>query len=653
VDSFVPLTSDSDQLQRLKRMVDDALKDPDQNRIQQQTDRDYYDGNQLSPEMRQVLRARKQPEIVRNHIKNAVNGVVGVVDSNRVDPRAYPREPQDEDAADVASDVLRYTADVNHFSSIKADCLENGLIEGCYAVIVEGGPDQDPSITQIRWEEFIYDPRSRRPDFKDAKYLGVAKWMYADEVARTYGIDDDRQLIDAASASDVAAGLGAADVTYEDRPVGVDTWVDEGLRRVLVCELYWVEKGQWSRAVFCAAGVLEPVAVSAYQDDRGNTKCPIIAQSAYVDRRNNRYGIVRDMRGPQDGVNMTASRALHAANSRQVQQKDLNAPAVDVQIVREEAAKPDGVLPMGWEAIPQRELAAANIQFMQELKDEIQRMSPNPALIGRGTADASGRAVQIRQQAGLVELARVLGRFNDWENRVYRGLWANVRQFWRAPKWVRTIGDEGAFNHVQVNEIVSPGVPAVGPTGQPITDPQTGQPQWAQPPQIKNHVAQMDVDIVIDTTPDTPNLQQEVWQELTRLIGTNPAYASQVPFSLAIEMSPLPRKRELLSKLETVQQQQAPAQAQAQQLQTAGATAKVNETNAKANLLNAQAGHAQATTRLDAIAAHTDLADHVAGIHAGVEDTAVQKAGVALEVKRLEQEARQHGPYSPANAPPA
>jgi hypothetical protein len=36
--------------------------------------------------------------------------------------------------------------------------------------------------TQIRWEEFYYDPFSRRADFKDARYMGVAKWKDADEI---------------------------------------------------------------------------------------------------------------------------------------------------------------------------------------------------------------------------------------------------------------------------------------------------------------------------------------------------------------------------------------------------------------------------------------------------------------------------------------
>jgi hypothetical protein len=32
----------------------------------------------------------------------------------------------------------------------------------------------------VRWEEFFHDPRSRRKDFKDARFLGIAKWMFRD-----------------------------------------------------------------------------------------------------------------------------------------------------------------------------------------------------------------------------------------------------------------------------------------------------------------------------------------------------------------------------------------------------------------------------------------------------------------------------------------
>lgn len=657
-DTLTASTPDqTDAFPRLKRMLDDAIANVRRNRDEQLIDRDYYDGRQLTQEMKNTLAARRQPQIVRNHIKNAVNGVLGVVDSNKVDPRAYPREPSDQDASDVVSDVLRYVADMNHFSSLKTDCLENGLIEGCYALIIECGPDQDPTYTQIRTEEFVYDPRSRYANFKDALYLGVAKWMYSDTVARSYPnanlTSDD--MLNVTASGEVSTGLFGGDTMLENRPdyTAIGGWVDKALKQILVVELYYQEGGQWMRAVFCAAGMLDPPAPSAYQDDKGRTRCPIIAQSGYVDRDNSRYGIVRDLRGPQDGINMGSSRILHAANSRQILQTE-DAPVVDIDTVRKEAARPDGVIAFGYEPAANSTMVGELTQFVTAMEDEVQRMSPNPAIVGRGTADASGRAVQIRQQAGLVELSRLLGRYNDWEHRVYVGSWNCVRQFWKAAKFVRTLGDEGAFNLVQVNVIEQPGVPQTDPqTGQPVTDPQTGQPVWAQPPVIKNELAKMNVDIVIDTVPDTPNLDQEVWQELTHLVGSNPTYANQLSLTDIIKLSPLAKKRELLQSLEQNQQAAQQAQQAKQQLEQQAAQADVADTQASAAHKGALATQVQVETQTDAMKAHAGIADMGHDQAMDAHDIAIDKASHALEVAKLLQSAHASGPFQTQNAPPA
>lgn len=592
-------------LPRLKRMFDDCRTTLQDSRIDSEVSRDYYDGpKQLSPEMRRILQTRKQPEIWINRIRSAVDGVVGVIDSNHVDPRAYPVEPGDQDASDVASDTLRFTSGQNHFNVIKADCLENGLIEGCYAAIIECAPDQDVTVTQVRWDEFFYDPRSRRADFLDARYLGIAKWMYADQLAELF--PDKATEFSAFAYSGDASSVGVGDITWEDKPENAFAWLDGGRRRVMVVEVYHLEGGKWLRSVFCAVGILEH-GISAYVDDKGRPVCPIIGGSCYVSRENHRYGIVRDMRPIQDEINMRRQKLLHELNVRQIQNVDPAAPPVDVNTVRLEAAKPDGVIPMGWQIIHRTDVIQGQIDLLNEAKAEIERMGPNPAILGRQGADASGRADQIRQAAGMTELQRVLGRFADWELRCYIAMWSRQRQFWSSPKWIRVTGDENAPKYIQINEVVAPGVPQVNPqTGQPVMG-QDGQPVMASPPQVKNHIAEMDVDIVVDTVPDTASLEQEVWQELIRLIGSNPSYAQQVPFELAIEMSPLPRKRQLLQKIEASKQENGQAQQQTTEMALRKVMAEIFRTESEGVKNFASARESQIDGISTAVTAHIDI----------------------------------------------
>src|SRR5258708_28410813 len=89
---------------------------------------DYYDSDQFTPQEKAALRERRQPPIIVNRIKPAINGMVGVIERSRSDPRAWPRNPQNTDAADTATDILRYIADFNRFKGIKRDCFIDMLV---------------------------------------------------------------------------------------------------------------------------------------------------------------------------------------------------------------------------------------------------------------------------------------------------------------------------------------------------------------------------------------------------------------------------------------------------------------------------------------------------------------------------------------------
>lgn len=619
-------------LKDLKKLFDDArylMKDA---REDGEKSRDYYDGIQLTAEEIAVYKARKQPPIVINRIQRAVDGIMGVVAGGKSSPRALMRNPPDPndagaqppqqqmgqprpgqqviggnggppmaplDAGDVASMTLRFIADTGHFEPLSMDVLENGLIEGCGAAIYEAeGKDVIP--TQIRWEEFFYDPYSRRADFKDARYMGIAKWMYSDALAASYPKTKDAMAD--FSANGVLAGV--PDITWEDRPNNGVPWVDGKKRRVMVVDMYHQNGGTWYREVFYCNEQLES-GVSLYKNDKDQPDNPIEAWSAYVNRQNWRYGVVKPMRDLNDEINMRRSKALHEINSRQLQYSSLDAPPADIDEARKEAARPDGVLPMGLQIIPRQDVVANNIELMTEAKAELDRMAPTPALLGRAGADQSGRAQQVRQQAGVTELDRVLGRYRDWKRRSYIQMWNRARQFYDGPKWVRVTGDGDAPQYIQINE--------PGPPVQQL-DPTTGQVvMTAGPP--KNHIAKMDVDIVLEDVPDTATLQQEQFNEFMAFAQANPG---AIPPELLIELSAIPEKQKFLKKLRDAQTALAPQKQAAEQLQMAEGQARVaelqgravkagasaDETHANIILKQAQAGLAEVQTVTAALDGH-------------------------------------------------
>lgn len=637
------MIDDGDALQRYKRMLDEARTALEQPRELSQRDRDYYDGKQLTPKQRNVLRRRKQPETIRNRIGPAIDGMLGILEQAKVDPRAYPRNPQDEDASDVATKCLQFVADKNRFHKLKLDCADNHLVEGACAAIIEADENGDVRIQQIRFEEFFYDPFSRQADYSDARYMGVGKWMYADVLASIY--PEDREAIMSIIHTNATAIGG--DMSWEDKPDTAMPWIDRKMRRLMVVEMYHRENDGWNRCVFCAAGVLEKAA-SPYLDDDGAPMNPIEASSCYVDRDLARYGLARRMISLQDELNARASRSLHLLNSRQLKASDPETPPdVSADTARTEAARADGVLPPGYDVVATSDMAQGNLAIMQEVSQSLDRLAPTPAVLGRTDgASQSGRSRLVLQQAGMTEIARPLGRLEDWENRVYRQAWLRCKQFWTDQKFIRVTDDEGAPEFLQINEPVylrtplvlpdgSPAIdpetgqpmtevamvpqPVMGPDGQPVVDPITGQTTLQPQPVVvgyDNRIADMDMDIVVDTVPDTANLAAEQFQTLSALAQ---AYGPEaVPFEDLVELSSLPDKRKWRERREARQAEQQNPQAQAMQQEALMLAARkeqaaIAKDESSARLNDAKANQAQAGIVKDA-AEVTQMGMNAAGL---------------------------------------
>jgi hypothetical protein len=248
----------SNELQRLKNYFSDAQTLTQEARQRAMVAIDYYDSDQFTREELNILALRGQPAITVNRIKPAINSIIGVTERGRSDPRAWPRNPHDAESADAATDILRYIADFNRFKRLKQDCFRDLLVPGSCAALIGVDADSQVTITQVRWEEFFHDPRSRRQDFKDARFLGVAKWMYSEDAQALY---PDMAADIAATLETVSGGGGlSTDQSFQDRPLqGALTaaWVDAKQRRLMVVEMYLKDQRSWRRCVFTGGAVLE------------------------------------------------------------------------------------------------------------------------------------------------------------------------------------------------------------------------------------------------------------------------------------------------------------------------------------------------------------------------------------------------------------
>ena len=546
-------------LSQLVSWFEEAEQSTQDSREKAERDRDYYDGKQWTEEEAAELRKRGQPVIALNVIRARVNYHLGVEKKQRRDPKAFGRGPQDQQAAEVATEALRYAIERTDYHTERSRVWENIKVEGIGALecsmVDRADGNKDVKWKQIPWDRFFYDPHAARGDFTDARYLGQVKWMDEEEVLTEY--PDGGVALDAALTSATDGGLGLGN-TYEDRPRW-QMWADPKRKRIRVVQVWYLERGEWMWAEFCKGGILA-AGPSPYQDDDGKSLCGIIAESCYIDRDNNRYGEVRDLVDPQDEVNKRRSKALHAVNTNLVITEAGAIPDGDIEKARREANRPDGLIVVQpgrrFEVDRNTDMAQGQAMLLTQAMAHIMSTGPNAALLGKGTEDQSGRAIQAQQQGGMIELGDGLDVLRRMDWRVYKFTWFALKQYWTAPMWIRVTEDPEAPMFIGLN--------------QPAMDPMTGQMS------MENQLAQADVDIIIEDAPDVPTLEGETFAAVMDVLGKGappPVMKVMIELHPGLKASVKKKLNKFIDEMVQAQAQQAQAQQQmeAQKLQMEGA----------------------------------------------------------------------------------
>lgn len=556
--------------------------------------RHMYHGAQWTPKQIEVLRRRHQPVITWNRINRKINGIIGLVERSRSDPKALPRNQHSEASADIATQVIRYVLDANDWKGVDPWCLLQSCIDGIAGVqlVLTQGDEGDPDIA-IPWvigDEFFYDPKSYRLDFSDARYMGISKWLDIGEAIELF--PDKEELL---------RGLieGDADLTTNaDREY---KWVISSTQRIRLIEHWYKHRGQWCWSFYVSTVLLDE-GVSPFYDEKGKTASSFKMFSVAVDHDGDRYGFVRNLKGPQDSLNQSKSKALHVANSRRLIGE--KGAVDDVEKARIEWARPDGYV----EVNPGKKLTpddraqefAAFTAMSEEAKSEIDGFANiNVAMLGgAGLANISGRAVELLRQPGMAELGPFVLAYRQWKLQIYRSIWSTAQRHWKTERWLRMVeNQQQKATFIQLNGL------SLDPYGRPA---------------LVNALGAMDVDIILEEGPDIATVGQEAFDMLK---GYPPG---TFPPQVLVELAPWPREvknRILQMMAPKPPPPPSPAQMIAAKVQLEGATAKNAKTAADARKSDAQAqktmveaGQVAGETQQDAIAFQTQIWKEALGL---------------------------------------
>lgn len=589
--------TDYDSTETVKGQVEQFLNDTMDARSLQERDRDYYDHKQWTAQQEAKLRSRNQAPIVVNRIKPKVEGLIGLYNLRTVDPKAYARTKKHEKASHAITDALRFVADNNDFNSVKQDVAEEFWVEGYSGAVVDvkqkKSGDIEIRVEHVPWDRIYFDPHSRRRDFSDARFKGFMLWMDGDQIKEFF---PDVELGDLCGEY--------RDETFEDRP----KWYDKKRDRYRLAYHFWIKEGVWWYCIFSGDAFLVEPKESPFLDDEGEPACIIELVCANIDRDNQRYGEVRGYISMQDEINHRRSKALHLLSQRQTFGR--KGEVKDVENIKRELAKPDGHVEFIGEqfgkdfgVLPTNDMAQGQFDFYQDAKAELDAVGLNAQLAGqRQSGDLSGKAIDRLQQAGTLELNRQFSLLTAWEKRIYRQIWARVKQFWTEEKWIRVTDDQDSLRWVGLNSQVTAQewmVDIINDESQPLPkrkqaaasfqflmqaldNPMTAasaQQALDQPVDIQNPVPELDVDIILDQSFDVINRDEEQFKILAQF-----GQSSDIDIIELIELSQIRGKDELIEKIEKRRAAQAEAQGNLQKIAAYDAEAKAQKTMSEVQL---------------------------------------------------------------------
>src|SRR6478609_3587934 len=607
-------------IDKCKKAYTQYIANKSQEIEEQKNSRRYYHGVHWTSEQVRELNKRKQPIVTFNRMARKLNGVVGLIERLTQDPKCYPRTPQNAEGAELGTAVIRYQLDTENWNAKAPEVALDAAVEGFAGISISlventrkappqgfdrddstggaapmyrddpdggvggggatamgkppgighNGPpqqkDYEVEFEPVEADSFFCDPRSYRPDFSDARYMGEAKWLDL-ETAQELFPDHADDL--AASVEDSSAYS-----TNPDRESKFFAF-DGGKNLIRLVDIWYQHKGEWCWSMFTGSMIMDS-GPSYLFDEKGKTICRYVMFSCNVDHDGDRYGFVRNMKSAQDEYNARRSRALFTANSRRLIMSQ--GSVADIERARAEWARPDGVVVTnartpdeGIKADDQQFDFMGQMKLMENAIQELDNYGPNQALVG-DMQNQSGRAIQLLQQAGMAELGPYILGYKGWKIRVYRALFNAIQRYWTAERWVRVTDSQGVAQFIQINGTQ--------------TDPMTGMPVMV------NAIGELDVDIIMDEGQDTINAQQDVYETLSNIMPSiapmlKPAEASAA-VSILVDASSLsaPAKK---AWRDATQQQPDPAQEMAKKITLEGEAAKVEETKSKVQLNYAKA----------------------------------------------------------------
>ncbi len=602
----MPLLSETDLLAQLKDWwtTDTELAQPFVERARENYL--FFTGiQQWDPEVVAKLRGESKPALTINKILSTVLMPCGYQRRNRRDLKLYPMRGGNAAVAELGSALLKDTIDrcTGHYEM--SDAFADGCVAGKGWLSLQFDFQQDPlhGDLVLRREspfDILEDQTNKRYDVNDGMRVFRSAWYDRGELELLYP-DHAEDLGDTASDISWDTNEPLIDWMFDSGPdtpasylYGYDIGSYDALRklRYLVRECWFKVWETLTFAVDYATGnvyalrdrravnqaaeirmqqpagridiverpgpvlyraVVAGDVVLAYERDplRGIATFPYFRFSPYF-ADGYHFGIVDNIKGPQEELNKRRSQSLHITNQSGGNQwiADSFKDKYD-DYVRKHAAKPGAVFTRskapGLDRLDGPQLDTAHAALAQQSDADIKDISGiNSDLVGTtANANESGKARMVRQEAGLVTNEMVFDNFDRVQITAGSVTWEVIRR-----------GD--VYSEAEIQAIVE------ADTLQQFMqkDPFTGEVSVDLMTAMRNWGTGR-YGVKVEQTPNSPTMRQAQVEILLDAFKNG----LQIPPEIVIDSMDLPNKQKVLEAMQQAQQAAAQNAQQKQQLE--------------------------------------------------------------------------------------
>ena len=547
-------------------------------------------------------RADMRINLVRPHI----NMICGYAISSPYEPDFLPRGQGDDDVCRVLKGITNWVKDTTGYPRAKERSFRDKVICGRGFRWWDWDFDFESQKGKIRCQRIspfsvYWDPESVESDFSDADFVGRLMWMGKEELKERY--PDKDVEIDQAFAEYLSE---------ENQSEAIDRkiWFSVETKRIRVVE-HWYRSQKTETVhkvgnhllrldelseierIAAAAGLIktrrverQEIRISVFINDvmmedipspYKHGRFPLIQDSGYASEARDAQeevdwiepvGVVHDLKDVQRELNKARSMAMEflnrGLNAQYLATKGTISPE-DKKALKERGTKNDVVIELTGDPRDLREISPPSIPLaIGEMEERNRRdfreiSGYNEQTLGGATVSgsASGRALQIKQQQAVMQIAYLLKNTFYSECEDLKLLWGDsarpglIPQFLSEEQVLRIASEDGGMENIPLQQ----GLPA----------PKVDVPNYENGQFVLKtfyDLTKFEFDIVINNSPQTPTSRMAALYALNDAISANPALAQMVPPQVYLDLLDIPGLRQRVKE-----QQQAMQQAQMQAAQ--------------------------------------------------------------------------------------